>query len=234
MSYRMLHTIRRLMCDKFSILCTMAELNEMEERSQKEMKTFRINEPPESLFNLEGKLDLDKATPKANNRFWDRVDIRNDSDCWEWVGTKGSAGYGYLYLNGIKLTVTRVMWMVKVGKIPSGHIICHKCDNPSCVNPNHLFVGTFKDNSADMTLKGRNGSHAKPENLFRGKHQNTEPWPRGEKHFRTKITKDDVLLVRKLNAEGFSGVEISKKTGVKYHTVSDILLNRSWTHVKEE
>lgn len=78
-----------------------------------------------------------------------------ESGCWIWVGSHTTAGYGRIYVARRAVMAHRASYAVKHGEIPSGKIICHKCDTPSCVNPDHLFVGTHKDNSQDMVRKNR-------------------------------------------------------------------------------
>ena len=87
--------------------------------------------------------------------FWARV-VKSDN-CWEWTGKKQSSGHGQVILHrGAKqLGAHRVSWEIHNGSIPKGMYVCHKCDNPSCMNPDHLFIGTNLDNIKDMWAKGR-------------------------------------------------------------------------------
>jgi hypothetical protein len=93
-------------------------------------------------------------------RFWSKVEMIPFHDCWEWVGCKVPAGYGQLRLGGKKepnLFAHRVSYVIHNGEIGKGLFVLHKCDNPSCVNPRHLFLGTHQDNMNDMKAKGRQG-----------------------------------------------------------------------------
>ena len=97
---------------------------------------------------------------KFKQRFWSKVCIGAPDDCWEWITCKDKYGYGRIaytvsYKNKKVLTTHRVSWMLANGDIPEGMCICHTCDNPSCVNPNHLWLGTQKENVNDMVAKGR-------------------------------------------------------------------------------
>jgi hypothetical protein len=94
-------------------------------------------------------------------RFWKYVDKKGENECWNWIGFKKQTGYGQI--RGLDknrkskmLRSHRVSWILTNGEIPDSLCVLHKCDNPSCVNPKHLFLGTIKDNVQDMIKKGRN------------------------------------------------------------------------------
>ncbi len=88
--------------------------------------------------------------------FWDKVDKKTTSECWNWKACKNKQGYGRIGIAASQcVNAHRFSWVLHFGEIPLGHFVCHKCDNPSCVNPYHLFTGTRQDNTNDMVIKKR-------------------------------------------------------------------------------
>ena len=90
------------------------------------------------------------------SRFWSKVETNgSDSPCWEWQAARNAHGYGQFSVSGKTRPAHRVSYVIAHGAIPDGYLICHHCDNPSCVRPAHLFAGTQSDNRRDCIRKGR-------------------------------------------------------------------------------
>lgn len=194
-------------------------------------------------------------------RFWSKV-AKGDG-CWTWTGATVKR-YGRYVIDGRKGKVLRsgahrVSWRIHFGEIPNGLCVCHRCDNPPCVNPAHLFLGTSAENTADMIAKGRNakgdrsGSRLHPERLARGEnhysHTHPEKTARGERHRSrlhpelivrgvdvntAKLTPAEVLEIRAAVKAGLlSKSEIGRRYGVSHGVIWQISTRRTWKHIPE-
>jgi hypothetical protein len=143
---------------------------------------------------------------------WANIAISDENSCWEWQGARTSANYGTFTFFNVKQHPHREV-MRELGFDIAGLFICHKCDNPACCNPKHLFIGTAKDNSLDMHSKGRNNQ------------------PKGETHCKALLTEEEVLEIKSLLGV-VRQVDVAKQFGVKRHVIADISAGRHWKSVK--
>lgn len=165
--------------------------------------------PPEGVLVL---------SERMKARFWARVDVKiGRKPCWEWKALINDSGYGLFPHERRSLRAHRVAWSLVNGPIPKGLQVCHHCDNRKCVNPDHLYVGTQKDNIADMMDRDRGSGQFTVE-------RNPKP--------KTKLTRDQVLEVRRLGAQGaLSQKEIGRRFGIRQTNVSKILRRESWRNL---
>ena len=154
------------------------------------------------------------------DRFWDKVEKNGPvsapdlGPCWVWTGDRHEHGYGRLKETGTRATVYahRLSYELHHGPIPPDHHVCHRCDNPPCVNPAHLFAGTDRDNHADRDAKNR------------VRH--------GERHANAKLTADKARVIRALYAAGgVSQRKIAQLYGVSHQTISELLRGENWRRV---
>ena len=142
-----------------------------------------------------------------------------DNGCIEWQGKRtvkgkrSAGGYGQVSVNGRLLLAHRVAWELAHGPIPVGMFVCHICDNPSCVNVDHLFLGSHTDNMRDAKLKGR----------LTG--------PRGSSNRWVKLTETDVLEIRSLRTSGADLKSIADRFGICFQNVSMIANRKTWRHI---
>lgn len=155
--------------------------------------------------------DIDHPTTRWVVKFWQKVQAGKSDECWEWQGRVGKNGYGVTYMHSHHLYAHRMAWVITNGPIEDGLHVLHKCDNPRCVNPDHLFLGTQADNNRDMHRKGRNAQ------------------PGGEDHHRSRLTWEDVHTIRRRHAEErVPNKELAEEYGVHLATITGVIANRTW------
>lgn len=165
--------------------------------------------------------------------------IKIVDECWLWNGHILKNGYAKTLHNGKSCSVHRLSYEIHKGEIPKGLIVCHNCpgvDKKHCINPNHLWIGTYKDNMIDASNKGRMLGMQKwtpemHEKMKERKKTWSRPDNRGEKSARSKLKECQVYEIRELLRSGMTHREIGEKYNVSKHTIGNINLNRRWAHI---
>lgn len=147
-------------------------------------------------------------------RFWAKVHRLGDDDCWVWIAAQDKDMYGKFRVDGKDIRAHQYSWQLFSGRpVPPGIQVCHKCDHPYCVNPNHLFLGTTKDNTQDRHEKCRDA--------------------RGEKIGSSKMNEEKVKEIRELYVTGnYTQDQLSNLYGVVQSVISSIVLEKTWKHVQ--
>lgn len=156
-----------------------------------------------------------RMSPKLSpeEKFWHYTDKRGSAECWLWTGSL-SKGYGFFTVKGTRARVPahRFSWELHNGPIPDGLLVRHKvCDNPPCVNPAHLDVGTHGDNSRDMVDHNRSTA--------------------GERHGNAVLTEDDVREIRARRAKGETYTQISRALGLAKNSCRNAVVGVTWRHI---
>lgn len=142
---------------------------------------------------------------------------RHETGCWLWVGAKKPGGYGNAWVDGHYENAHRLAYRLFIGPIPPGLHVLHRCDNPPCVRPDHLFLGTDADNTDDMWKKGRNP---------------VMPVLKGERAPSAVLTDQAVAAIRERHrAGGNRQVDLAKEYGVTQSTISKVIRGATWSHV---
>lgn len=145
---------------------------------------------------------------KAADRFWKKVDIQDQDSCWLWLAGKTHNGYGEFYLDGKTRRASAVAYVLGGNELVGGELIGHKCDNPPCVNPLHLFATDHKQNSRDMVLKGRTN--------------------KGEDRYNAKLTESKVIEARVRFAGGETIIALAKEFGVSKGNMRSAIRGVRW------
>lgn len=180
-----------------------------------------VNKRTETLI-ARNKARVESDIDYINNRVYKC----SETSCWRWIGSIGTDGYGKAKRLGKTIRAHRLVYSVFCGEIPAGHFVCHSCDNPLCVNPEHLWVGTHTENELDKTIKGRRSpspSVSHPESLLRG-----------ERHHKSKLTADLVEKIYLLGIENIPAEMIKKQLSLNIDktSIQRIVSGTSWRHLK--
>ena len=161
---------------------------------------------------------VEKISPKIislEERFWAKVDRSNGPDaCWEWQGSK-SGGYGLFSIDRIAHKASRVAYTFTKGPITDGLFVLHSCDNPPCCNPEHLRLGTYRDNTDDKMKRGRARSGI------------------GERHGSAKLTENEVREIYRNYSSGFENIsQLATRFNMDFSTIHSIVTGESWKHLQ--
>lgn len=155
-------------------------------------------------------------------RFWDKV-IKKDSGCWEWIASTRNGGYGAFKINGKVIDSHRFSFTLTKGDIPQGLFVCHTCDNRKCVNPDHLFLGTPKENFYDAVNKNRIDIEKLAGNGFK----KDSPSPS------RKLTKHQVTEIRvKFDNRQIAKRQLAREYGVDEKAIRDLLSDKTYREVQ--
>jgi hypothetical protein len=171
---------------------------------------------------------LPQYTTNDITRFWSKVD--RSGACWLWTASTVGNGYGKLSVSGVRILAHRFAYLITYGVFPSELCVLHNCDTPACVNPKHLWLGTYADNVHDMMNKGRRVSNVPrgEQHFFR---QHPELMMRGEQHGRALLTNEQVREMRKHYTDGESIRILARRYSVSKSTVYHIVIGDTWIHL---
>lgn len=177
---------------------------------------------PVVLQTSDGRItgSVPRTKAELEEDFWKRVNQGKENECWEWKAGRNTKvkgrDYGIVWMNGKKRKTHQVAYEIMIGEIPDGMFVCHKCDNPPCCNPKHLFLGTPQENVDDCFKKGR----ARREI--------------GEDRYNAKLTESDVNQIRARYIKRSltsGGRALAKEFGVGATMIDAIIKGRRWKHL---
>lgn len=155
---------------------------------------------------------ISKPRQTVEERFWSKVARRESTHCWLWQKSFRAGGYGSFRWD-VEQLAHRAAWVLTFGPVPDGMDVCHRCDNPPCCNPSHLFLGSRGENNADRHVKGRSNS------------------AHGEQNGNAKLTPDAIAAIREARARGVHLIDLAAEHGVSISTVHAVATRITWRTV---
>lgn len=153
---------------------------------------------------------MKRRTKSPEVRFWAKVE--KTESCWIWVPSKKTGTYGKIKIDGKTVRVTRYSYELHFGPLSDPKLfVCHHCDNPACVNPSHLFLGTTDENMKDCKNKGRQAY--------------------GEKNGQHLLSESDIITILDGHTNGTPRLELARLLNVSYQAIYDITTGRRWKHL---
>jgi len=167
------------------------------------------------------RIRIEKLKETFTERFWSRVDKNGPNGCWIWKGELSESGYGRVKRLGEHLSCHRLTFGWMFGAPPKHLLVCHHCDTPACVRPDHLFLGTVQDNVDDCIKKNR-----------RRYHQGEKIWMMGERNCKAKLTDSLVRMIRAKDFENYSAkIFMSRELGISDKSLNNVIARRTWKHI---
>ncbi len=173
--------------------------------------TWRSRKRKYCSYSCRSQALVRERIPPLPERFWRNVDKQPGDACWEWTGHRQDNGYGVLTVNYRPTRAHRISYELHNGPIPKGMFVCHTCDTPACVRPDHLFSGTNRDNMHDAAVKGRT--------------------TQGERHAHHKLAEKEVVTILSAWNQGAKQEDLARQFSVARTTIENIVCRRSWRHV---
>lgn len=161
---------------------------------------------------------------KLFTRLMEASETKPDTGCIEWARSLTQDGYGKTKINGVTFRAHRAMWTAVRGDVPAGLLVCHTCDNPKCINIDHLFLGSPAENMADKVKKGRwrGGPATWRDRVSQGSHNRN-----------AKLNDDAVRQIRSMCLAGLRAADIGARFMVSPGQVQKIKSGKAWSHVQE-
>lgn len=195
--------------------------------SGSEQGTKAVRQMPRKQFRAIPEISIEVA-----ERFWAKVDIRSENECWPWKTTLDYDGYGFFHVpiptpeKYLKLQAHRIAFYLEYGVDLGPLLACHRCDNPPCCNPEHFFVGTKADNQRDAALKGRIPSGSEWARVHAGE---IKPVLCGEINANAILTTEQVLEIRSRRSEPRK--HLGAEFGISWRYVQKIIDRKRWRHI---